>query len=108
MYEGNVSDARTFGVGATLVTSGKVPNEVVYALTKSVFDNVKRSKRRHPALGILKQSELIKDGLLAPIHDAQRIFVRKRNAPRDSGQLSRGAVAAGSIPPTPPWSQGFD
>ncbi len=69
MYQGNEKDVKTFGVGATLVTSKKVSDEVVYALVKSVFENLRRFKRLHPALGILKQEEMIKDGLSAPLHN---------------------------------------
>ncbi len=68
MYNGVPEDTLTFGVGATLVTSSKVPDETVYILVKSVFDKMNRFKRLHPALAILKESEMVKDGLSAPIH----------------------------------------
>lgn len=68
MYKGNPDDTLTFGVGATLVTSSKVPEETVYILVKSVFAKMKRFKRLHPALAILKEGEMIKDGLSAPLH----------------------------------------
>ncbi|WP_306257589.1 TAXI family TRAP transporter solute-binding subunit [Pararhizobium sp. IMCC21322] len=68
MYQGNPNDTKTFGVGATLVTSVKVPDDVVYAVTKSVFENMRRFRRLHPALGNLKEEEMIKDGLSAPLH----------------------------------------
>lgn len=68
MYQGNPDDTKTFGVGATLVTSAKIPDDVVYAVTKSVFENMRRFRRLHPALGILKDDEMIKDGLSAPLH----------------------------------------
>lgn len=75
MYQGNKEDTATFGVGATLVTSSDIPDEVVYVVVKSVFDNLKRFVRLHPALGILKEEEMKKDGLSAPIHDgAQKYY----------------------------------
>lgn len=52
MYKGNPDDTKTFGVGATLVTSAKVPDDVVYAVTKSVFENMRRFRRLHPALAV--------------------------------------------------------
>ena len=61
MKQGNENDTITFGVGATLVTSSKVSDEVVYNLVKSVFDNLRRFKRLHPALRILKQEEMIQE-----------------------------------------------
>lgn len=79
MYNGNPNDTKTFGVGATLVTSSKVPEEVVYNLVKSVFDNMKRFTRLHPALAILKEEEMVKDGLSAPLHDgAKKYYAEKK------------------------------
>ena len=75
MYQGNPDDTTTFGVGATLVTTSDISDEVVHVVVKSVFDNLKRFVRLHPALGILKEEEMKKDGLSAPIHDgAQKYY----------------------------------
>lgn len=68
MYRGNDKDTPTFGVKATFVSSAKVPNEVVYQVVKSVFDNFGRFKKLHPAFANLKETEMIKDGLSAPLH----------------------------------------
>jgi TRAP transporter TAXI family solute receptor len=63
----NDSDVPTFGVKATFVTSIKVPDKVVYAITKEVFDNFEAFKKLHPAyVGLTKESML--EGLSAPIH----------------------------------------
>jgi TRAP transporter TAXI family solute receptor len=63
----NTEDVPTFGVKATFVTSAKVPDEVVYAITKEVFDNFEEFKSLHPAYaGLTKESML--EGLSAPIH----------------------------------------
>lgn len=75
MYQGNPEDTKTFGVGATLITSSDIPDEVVNVVVKSVFDNLERFIRLHPALGILKEDEMKKDGLSAPIHTgAQKYY----------------------------------
>jgi len=68
MYRGNDKDVETFGVKATFVSSAKVPDAVVYQVVKSVFDNFGRFKKLHPAFANLKESEMIKDGLSAPLH----------------------------------------
>ncbi len=68
MYRGNPNDVQTFGVGATLVTSAKVPDEVVYNLVKAVFENFDTFRKLHPAFKNLKKEEMIKDGLSAPLH----------------------------------------
>ncbi|MFO7713198.1 TAXI family TRAP transporter solute-binding subunit [Desulfosarcina sp.] len=69
MYRGTDTDTKTFGVGATFVSSAKVPEEIIYNVVKAIFDNFDEFKKLHPAFGILKTEEMIKDGLSAPLHD---------------------------------------
>ncbi len=68
MYRGSPNDTKTFGVGATFVTSTAVPDEVVYQIVKAVFENFDAFKKLHPAFAKLKKSEMVKDGLSAPLH----------------------------------------
>jgi uncharacterized protein len=68
MYRGSDADVKTFGVGATFVSSTKVPEEVIYQVTKAVFENFDDFKKLHPAFANLKKEEMIKDGLSAPLH----------------------------------------
>ena len=68
MYRGNPKDVPTFGVRATFVTSAKVPEDVVYTVVKSVFDNFDQFRKLHPAFANLKKEEMIKAGLSAPLH----------------------------------------
>lgn len=68
MYRGNDEDTTTFGVAATFVSSTDVPNEVVYAVVKAVFENFDSFKRLHPAFANLKKDEMVKDALSAPLH----------------------------------------
>jgi hypothetical protein len=68
MYRGTPDDAKTFGVGATFVTSAKVPENVIYNVVKAVFENFDSFKKLHPAFSVLKKEEMIKDGLSAPLH----------------------------------------
>jgi len=68
MYRGNPTDVKTFGVAATFVTSSKVSEKVIYTVVKSVFENFDAFKKLHPAFAHLKKSEMIKDGLSAPLH----------------------------------------
>jgi len=68
MYRGNDADTHTFGVGATFVTSAKVPEKVIYVVVKSVFENFNEFKKLHPAFAHLRKEEMIKDGLSAPLH----------------------------------------
>lgn len=68
MYNGTPDDTMTFGVGATLVSSAKVSDDVVYTLVKAVFENFDSFKKLHPAFANLKKEEMVKDGLSAPLH----------------------------------------
>ncbi len=68
MYRGNPDDVTTFGVRATLVTSSKVSEKVIYNLVKAVFDNFETFKKLHPAFAHLKKEDMIKAGLSAPLH----------------------------------------
>lgn len=69
VYRGTDEDVTTFGVAATLVSSTKVPEEVIYQVVKAVFENFDDFKKLHPAFANLKKEEMIKAGLSAPLHD---------------------------------------
>ena len=57
----------SFGVKATFVTSIKVPEDIVYAITKEVFDNLEDFKKFHPAFEVLDKKNMM-EGLSAPLH----------------------------------------
>jgi TRAP transporter TAXI family solute receptor len=77
MYRGTDEDTQTFGVGATFVTSAKVPENVIYNVVKAVFMNFDEFKKLHPAFGVLKKEEMIKDGLSAPLHDGAAKYYKE-------------------------------
>lgn len=77
MYRGTPTDTKTFGVGATFVTSAKVPDEVIYTVVKAVFENFDQFKKLHPAFVVLKKEEMIKDGLSAPLHDGAAKYYKE-------------------------------
>lgn len=68
LYRGNQNDVETFGIKATVVTSDKTSPEVVYNLTKAVFDNFDNFKTLHPVFASLKKEESIQEGNSAPLH----------------------------------------
>lgn len=68
MYRGNMKTTTTFGVGATFVSSTNTPDKVIYEVVKAVFENFDSFKKFHPAFGVLKKKEMVRDGLSAPIH----------------------------------------
>ncbi len=67
LYTGNPNPTETYGVLATLVTSAKVPDDVVYQFTKSVFENFAEFKGLHPAFANLDPAKMVKDGNSAPL-----------------------------------------
>jgi TRAP transporter TAXI family solute receptor len=77
MYRGNPNDVQTFGVGATFVSSAKVPEDVIYNVVKAVFENFDDFKKLHPAFKVLKKEEMIKDGLSAPLHKGAKKYYKE-------------------------------
>jgi TRAP transporter TAXI family solute receptor len=63
----NKEDVETIGVKATIVTSKKVDEDIVYAITKEVFENLEEFRSLHPAFEVLTEENMLK-GLTAPIH----------------------------------------
>jgi len=72
----DVGDVETFGVMATFCTSANVPDEVVYAVTKAVFENLDDIRRQLPALADLKKESMLK-GLSAPVHPGAQKYFRE-------------------------------
>jgi TRAP transporter TAXI family solute receptor len=63
----SMDEVATFGVVATLCTSSRIPEEVVYVLTRVVFENLDEFRRQHPAL-VNSTKEGMLEGLTAPLH----------------------------------------
>jgi TRAP transporter TAXI family solute receptor len=77
-YDGaqNKEDVETCGVKATFVTSAKVPENVVYAVTKEVFDNFEDFKTLHPAFEVLTKEDML-TGLSAPLHPGAKKYYKE-------------------------------
>ncbi|WP_067333552.1 TAXI family TRAP transporter solute-binding subunit [Stappia indica] len=78
MYAGTDEDTTTFGVGATFVSSTKTSPDVIYAVTKAVFENFDRFKQMHPAFENLKEEDMIKNNLSAPLHEGAVRYYKER------------------------------
>src|SRR5262245_19582099 len=78
MYANNPQPAETYGVMATMVTSAKVPEAVVYQLVKATFDNFEEFKKLHPAFANLKPEEMVKNGLSAPLHAGAEKYYKEK------------------------------
>ncbi|PSJ57079.1 TAXI family TRAP transporter solute-binding subunit [Pseudaminobacter soli (ex Li et al. 2025)] len=75
MYANNPDPVTTYGVRATVVTGANAPDEVVYELVKSVFENFDDFKKLHPAFANLDPKDMVQAGLSAPLHPgAERYY----------------------------------
>lgn len=63
----NSSDIPGVGVKATLITSADVSDDIVYAVTREVFENFEDFRALHPAYSTLQKEDLLA-GLSAPLH----------------------------------------
>ncbi|MEJ2469975.1 MAG: TAXI family TRAP transporter solute-binding subunit [Desulfuromonadales bacterium] len=71
-----VDDVDTVAVLATLSTSSAVPEQVVYVLTKEVFEHLEFFRQFHPALHVLTKEGMLK-GLHAPLHPGAMKYYRE-------------------------------
>ncbi len=79
MYANNPNPTETYGVLATVVTSSKVPDEVVYNMVKATFENFDEFKKLHPAFSNLDPQHMIKDGLSAPLHPGAAKYYKEKS-----------------------------
>ncbi len=75
-YALNTEDIETVGVKTTFVTSKKVDEDIVYAITKEVFENFVDFKSLHPAYEVLTKKNMLQ-GLSAPIHKGALKYYRE-------------------------------
>jgi TRAP transporter TAXI family solute receptor len=88
------SDVPTFGVKATLMTTANVPDDMVYAVTKEVFENFDSFRVLHAAYKGLTREQML-EGLSAPLHDgAKKYFV-------EAGLIAANPAATPPVEPAP-------
>ncbi len=78
MYSANPQPTETYGVLATLVTSAKVPEDVVYTIVKATFENFDEFKKLHPAFANLDPAKMVTDGNSAPLHPGAAKYYKER------------------------------
>ncbi len=72
----NEGDVETVGLWATLVTSEGVSDDVVYLVTKTIYDNISRFKAKHPSFATMTRPGMI-DNAYAPLHPGALRFYRE-------------------------------
>jgi TRAP transporter TAXI family solute receptor len=69
------ADVPTFGERATLVTSASVDTRVVAVVAKALLGHLAELRTLHPALARLRPSQMVNDGLTAPLHPgAEQVY----------------------------------
>jgi len=82
----NEDDVETVGVKAVFLTSAVVPDEVVYAITRAVFDGLESVGKFEPVLKTLSRTSML-EGMTAPLHSgALRYYAEAGLLPVPSGQ----------------------
>ncbi len=66
-YKGVVSDVKSIGVKAVLVTSTNMTENTIYVITKVILDNFEEFKKQHPAYKTITKESLL-EGLAIPQH----------------------------------------
>ncbi|MEM7223714.1 MAG: TAXI family TRAP transporter solute-binding subunit [Pseudomonadota bacterium] len=74
IYEGVDEPVPTFGSTITVFSSSDVPEEAVYDLVATVFENLSTLKALYPELRHLEPEQMLKAGLSAPLHDGAKRY----------------------------------
>lgn len=77
MYRNNPDDIKTFGVKATVVTTSELPEQTIYWVVKSVFDNLDEFRSINLALSGLNPKAMVEDGNSAPLHPGALRYFRE-------------------------------
>jgi TRAP transporter TAXI family solute receptor len=72
----NEMDVPTVGVKATLVTSASVDPDIVYVITREIFEHLEDFKSLHPAYEVLTRENMLR-GLSAPLHPGAVRYYRQ-------------------------------
>ncbi|MEZ5728243.1 MAG: TAXI family TRAP transporter solute-binding subunit [Burkholderiaceae bacterium] len=80
LYKGVDAPTPSFGLSNGLVILKKVPEELVYQMTKTIFENLDKLKGVHPAFGRVKK-ETVLNGFAAPLHPGALRYYREIGVP---------------------------
>ena len=78
LYRGMPRDVPTFGVGATLVTRADEPDDVIYTMTREIFEDFDTLVGLNPSLATLDRREMATRGLTAPLHPGAERYYREQ------------------------------
>jgi hypothetical protein len=78
LYQPATEEVRTFGVGATVLATARLKDDVVRDILGSLFDDLTAFRAMHPALNALEDKEMATTAAPPPLHDGARRFYRER------------------------------
>jgi TRAP transporter TAXI family solute receptor len=78
MYPRLPQRTRSFGLRAVLVAPAQLGDDVVYQITRAVFDNFEEFRGLHPAFAALEPKRMTHDGITAPLHAGAERYFRDR------------------------------
>lgn len=78
LYRANPDPVATFGLRATLVTSLETPEDTVYWVVRSLFEQLDAVRRQHPALADLSAPDMLSSGNTLALHDGALRYYRER------------------------------
>ncbi len=79
-YKGVGASTPSYGLGNAMVISAKVPEEIVYQMTKAIMTNLNKLKGVHPALGRVNKGTVL-NGFGAPLHPGALRYYREAGVP---------------------------
>jgi TRAP transporter TAXI family solute receptor len=79
-YKGVDAPTQTYGLANALVISKGVPEDLVYRMTKAIFENLNGLKGVHPAFGRVTKDTIL-NGFAAPLHPGALKYYREIGVP---------------------------
>ena len=76
-YRGVDYDVPTYAVTATVITHENVPEQIVYDMVKTVFENLEQLKKSHSAFRYLEPKQML-EGLSAPFHPGALKYYKEK------------------------------
>ena len=78
LYRANPDPVPTFGLRATLVTSRETPDDTVYWIARSLFEQLDAIRLQHPALAQLSPQDMLSHGNTLALHEGALRYYRER------------------------------
>ncbi|MGB7305986.1 MAG: TAXI family TRAP transporter solute-binding subunit [Burkholderiaceae bacterium] len=76
LYDGVDNPTPSFGLANGMVIQKKIPDELVYNMTKAIFENLDKLKGVHPAFGKVNKDTVL-NGFGAPLHPGALKYYRE-------------------------------